>query len=153
MKNRKIEREYEYQGLGFPVVLQMVPMVEIRGVWTPEIDYNSLQRVVLLALAYYPSALTGHHIRFIRSWLELTQSAFGDLLGVTHTAVVKWEKAEERSARIILTTEREIRMIILDHLLKKAEDFRQAYRVIHKLDFSQEPEPIEINTQRDLIAI
>jgi hypothetical protein len=44
-------------------------------------------------------------------------------------------------------------MTILDHLLKKAEDFRTAYRVIHDLDFLENPEPVEIDTQTDLVAI
>jgi len=153
MKRRKIEKEFEYLGLGFPVILFKVPMVEVRGVWTPEIDYSLLQRVVLRALAHYSSSLTGNHVRFIRSWLGLTQTAFGELFGVTHTAVVKWEKANDRSSKIVLTTERELRMVILDQLLKKAEDFRNAYRVIHGLDFRAEPEPVEVDTQIDLVAI
>ena len=153
MKKRKVEKELLYYGLGFPVVISNVPMVEVRGDWAPDIDLNMLQKVVLRFLAHYPSALTGDHIRFIRSWLELTQAEFGKLFGVTHTAVVKWEKAREKSAKIALTTEREIRMVILDHLLKKAEDFRNAYRVIHRLEFSGEPTPVEINSQLDLIAI
>lgn len=153
MNKRKIEKKYEYVGLGFPVILYRVPMVDVRGVWTPDIDYNALQRVVLLALSHYPSSLTGDHIRFIRSWLGATQSAFGDLFGVTHTAVVKWEKSGDKSAKIILTTERDIRMMILDQLLKKAEDFRNAYRVIHGLDFCADPAPLEIDTQTDLVAI
>src|SRR5262245_57587377 len=132
---RKIEKQFKYEGLGFVVHLLNVPMIEVRGIWTPDIDYNLLQKVVLRALAHYPAPLTGNHIRFIRSWLALSQEEFGKLFGVRHSAVVKWEKSQENPAKIALNTEREIRMHILDLLLKKAEDFRNAYHVIHCLEF------------------
>ncbi|MBA2369245.1 MAG: hypothetical protein H0V82_09515 [Candidatus Protochlamydia sp.] len=153
MKKTKIEPKFEYAGLGFPVILQNVPMIEVRGIWTPNIDYNLLQKVVLYALANVPSVLTGNHIRFIRAWLGLTQSEFGNLFGVTHTTIVKWEKSKDHSAKIMLSTEREIRLHILNQLLKRAEDFRIAYRFIHGLQFHTESEPIEIDSLKDLIAI
>lgn len=153
MKKTKIETRFEYTGLGFTVILQNVPMIEVRGLWTPNIDYNLLQKVVLYTLANLPSALTGNHIRFIRSWLGLTQAEFGNLFGVTHTAIVKWEKSKDHSAKIMLSTEREIRLHILDQLLKRAEDFRNAYRIIQSLHFLAESEPVEVNSLKDLIAI
>ena len=153
MKKTKVETRFEYGGLGFPVILQNVPMIEVRGIWTPNIDYNLLQKVVLCALANSPSALTGNHIRFIRSWFGLTQAEFGNLFGVTHTAIVKWEKSKDHSAKIMLSTEREIRLHILDQLLKRAEDFRTAYRIIHELHFQGVSEPVEVNSLKDLVAI
>ena len=109
--------------------------------------------MVLCALANSPSALTGNHIRFIRSWFSATQAEFGKLFGVTHTAVVKWEKSKNLSAKIMLSTEREIRLHILDQLLKRAEDFRNAYRIIQEFNFEAEAEPVEVNSLKDLIAI
>ncbi len=53
----------------------------------------------------------------------------------------------------MLSTEMEIRLHIFDQLLKRAEDFRNAYRAIHRFDFQTESEPIEINSQKELIAI
>jgi hypothetical protein len=72
MKKQKIEKEIIYDGLGFPIILRNVPMVEIRGVWTPDIDLNVLQRVVLLSLAHHLKSLTGNQIRFIKNmaWLN-----------------------------------------------------------------------------------
>lgn len=153
MKKQKREEKYVYQGLGFPVVLLHVPMIEIRGIWTPDINYNLLQKAVLLALAHYSSTLTGNHIRFIRSWFELTLAGFGGLFGVTHAAVLKWEASGNRGAKISLTTEREIRALILDKILKRAEDFRQAFRNIHQIDFKGAREVLEVDAQRELMAI
>ena len=35
--NTKIQKEYVDMGFGFPVYLQNVPMVKVRGVWTPKV--------------------------------------------------------------------------------------------------------------------
>jgi len=152
MKKQKLEKRYVYQGLGFPVVLLNVPMIEIREIWTPDIDYNILQKAVLHGLATRSSALTGNHIKFIRSWFGLTLADFGDLFGVSHAAVIKWGKSANRSAKISLTTERDIRLLILYRILKKAADFRNAFWSIHQHDFKHTPKTIEV-TQRELIAI
>jgi hypothetical protein len=85
--------------------------------------------------------------------IDAKQEEFGKLFGVSHSAVVKWEKSKDTLAKIVLTTDREIRMHILDLLLKKAEDFRLAYHVIHRLNFQAEPSPFSINSQTDLVAI
>ena len=89
MKKQKVQKKFVYEGLGFPVVFRNVPMIEIRGVWTPDIDYNVLQKVVLLALAHCPAELTGNQIHFIRSWFGMTKTDFGKKFGVTHPAIVK----------------------------------------------------------------
>ena len=49
MKKTKVESRFEYIGLGFPVILLNVPLIEVRGMWTLNIDCNLLQKVVLCA--------------------------------------------------------------------------------------------------------
>ena len=153
MKKHKIEKEFEYLGLGFPITLKNIPMIEIRGVWTPDIDLNILQKVVVLDLAHRSSELTGNQIRFIRQWLGFTQTEFGKLLGVTHPAVVKWEKSGDKFAKVSLPTQRDLRLLILDQLLMKDEDFRQAFRVIHNLKFTQSNQSLVFDAPIDLVAI
>lgn len=154
MAKQKIEKEFVYYGLGFPITLRNVPMIELRGIWTPDIDFNILQKVVLVALAHHPADLTGNQIHFIRTWLGLTQAEFGNLLGVTHPAVGKWERSENKSSKINLTTQRELRLYILDHLLSKDEDFRRAFRlIINTTKYQSTSCPLEVDVPTDLIAI
>ena len=153
MKKQTIEKKFVYEGLGFPVILRNVPMIELRGVWTPDINFNVLQKVVLLALAHHSSDLTGNQIRFIRTWLGLTQAEFGKLFGVTHPAVVKWEKTDNKGSKMTLTTQRELRMLILDQLLVKDEDFRKAFKIVYMTGYSNLIEPLEFDVPIDLVAI
>jgi DNA-binding XRE family transcriptional regulator len=153
MKKQKIEKRFVYEGLGFPIVLKNVPMIEIRGVWTLNIDLNLLQKITLLALAHHPSDLTGNQIRFIRHWLNLTQFEFGKLFGVTHPAVVKWEKTEDKSSKMNLTTQRDLRLWLLDQLLTKDDDFRRAFKIVHMTAYSHAATPLEFDVPTDLVAI
>lgn len=153
MKKQKIEKEIVYEGLGFPVILRNVPMIELCGIWTLDIDLNIFQKVVLLALAQHPSDMTGNQIRFIRNWLGFTQTEFGKLFGVTHPAVVKWEKSGNKGSKINLTTQRDLRLWLLDQLLTKDADFRRAFKFIHMTDYSHRIEPLEFDIPIDLVAI
>lgn len=153
MKKQKVEKKFVYEGLGFPVILCNVPLIELRGTWTLDIDLNILQKVVLLALVHNPFNLTGNQIRFIRLWLGLTQSEFGKLFGVTHPAVVKWEKAGNKGSNMSLTTQRDLRLWLLDQLLTKDDDFRRGFKIIHATDFSLPIKTLELDVPTDLVAI
>lgn len=153
MKKQKVEKEVIYEGLGFPIVLRNVPMIELRGVWTLDINLNILQKVTLLALAHHSCDITGNQVRFVRNWLNLTQMEFGKLFGVTHPAVVKWEKTGNKGSKMSLTTQRDLRLWLLDQLLAKDDDFRRAFKIIHITDYSQTVEPLEFDVPTDLVAV
>jgi DNA-binding transcriptional regulator YiaG len=128
-------------------------MIELRGASALDIDLNILQKVVLLALAHHPSDLTGNQIRFIRNWLTFTQTEFGKLFGVTHSAVVKWEKTGNKGSKMNLTTQRDLRLWLLDRLLAKEEDFRKAFQIVHMTDYSQPIGPLKFDVPTDLVAV
>ena len=92
MKDRKQET-FIFYGLGFPIKLINVPMKKACGEWVIDINMNKLMLVVLEALIHKPIALTGDELGFIRSYLEMTTTAFGKTFGVSHVAILKWESA------------------------------------------------------------
>ncbi len=127
IKTKKAKR-FVYEGLGFPIVLVNVSLVQKRGVWTPAINYNKLQKEVLLALAHKPVALTGNEVHFIRAYFEMTLENFGRHFGVTHVAVLTWEKMGDKPGKINPTTELCIRLFILEKLKMSNQVFREAFR-------------------------
>src|SRR5262245_25565575 len=124
---KKTQKTFIDHGFGFPIVLENVPMVKTRGVWTPHVDYNELGRVVLHALAFKPGRLTGHEIRFVRQQLEMTLQAFAKRFCVTHVAVMKWERAKAKSTVMSWTTEKDIRLFILSKLEKDHKEIASLY--------------------------
>jgi hypothetical protein len=120
MKKKVLEQFVDY-GCGFPVVLRNVPMVNVQGKWAPDINYNELEKNVLLLLCYKNSKLTGNEIRFIRLYFEMTLQAFAKRFGVQHPTIIKWEKFENSPTNMTLGTEKDIRLFIIAHLSDKKE--------------------------------
>ncbi len=72
MERTRTEKRFVDYGCGFPIVMHDVPMIHVRGAWTPDIDYNELHKKVFRALVRNPRQLTGNQIKFIRHFFSLT---------------------------------------------------------------------------------
>ena len=139
-----MQKTFTDYGFGFPVKLLNVPMVKIRGKWTPDIDYNALTQAVLLNLCEKPVKLTGNEVRFIRQNFEMTLQQFAKRFAVSHAAVIKWEKAQDEPTNMSWSTEKDLRLFILSklnsrpaeiaELYKKLEDLKPAQKRIIKVD-------------------
>lgn len=157
---KKMCEHFIYEGLGFPIHLINVTMLKTRGEWTPDIDYNILQKVVLIALAGKPSSLTGNEIKFIRKYFKKTLEAFGLEFGVTHVAVIDWEKKENNPIKINPATEKCIRLFIIDSLHLGDHEFRESYHDvdIQRLAEQQKAkkkylfEPLTFDAQQEQLA-
>ena len=132
---KTINQEFEYHGLGFPIILLNFPLITVRGVQVPDIDYNLLQRNALLALSQKPLPLTGNEVRFIRQYLQMNYTDFANRFGVTHASVINWENSENSFAKILPTMELCIRLCILDILKAKNKLFRETFRNFNYLEF------------------
>ena len=106
----KIEECYKDTGFGFDVYLLNVPMMKVRGQWTPKINYSELSDKVLRFLIDSKFHLTGEHIFFIRNKLGMTLKEFGHQFGVSHAAVKKWENQKGSPTNMQLSIERDIKM-------------------------------------------
>jgi len=114
-----MERKKEtfiYEGLGFPIELIDTPMKKVFGEWVIDIDMNALQIFVFKGLIHKPYPLTGKEIKFMRKFLEISTTEFGESLGVTHAAIVKWEKEQ---SKISPMQETYIRMFLLESLTEQ----------------------------------
>ncbi len=140
-----------YKGLGFPIKLIDVPMKKMFGDWVIDIDMTVLQLVVLKYLASKPTRLTKNELRFIRHFLTMTTTEFGKTFGVTHSAVIQWEKGNRNANP---ATEFCIRLYVLNYLRVKDKEFRSLYKKISIEKLSQSVEkrvcPVEIDASQDL---
>ena len=134
---RKIQKSFVDTGLGFPVTLMNVPMAKVRGQWTPEINYNALTQAVLLALSEKPVRLTGDEVRFIRLHFEMTLEQFAKRFGVSHAAVIKWEKAKDEPTKMSWALEKDLRLFVIFNLLAKPQKLAELYSELEKEKSSQ----------------
>ena len=150
MKNKK-RQTFIYDGLGFPIKLLKAPMKKVFGEWFIDLDMNKLQLVVLTALVYKPSSLSGDELRFIRKYLRMTTLEFGKLFGISHVAVVKWENKHNQ---VSPSLELCIRLHVLNHLHAKDKEFRALYNALPLDQLSksrtQKNHPISLDVTKKL---
>jgi hypothetical protein len=120
----KTQKKYVDESLGFPVVLLNAPMIKVRGEWALHVNYNEYQKVVLKILAHKSSRLTGNEVSFIRKYFKMTARSFAERFSVKHTAVLKWEKQYDKVTNTTWSTEKDIRLFILDELENKAASLK-----------------------------
>jgi hypothetical protein len=80
----------------------------------------------------------------------MTLEMFGKHFGVTHVAVLHWEKAKNKSAKIQPAAELYVRLFILEKLKMNNEVFRETFREfdIQKISKEQKttPKPLFLPT-------
>lgn len=141
---KKIAKVFVDEGFGFKVRLLNVPMVKVRGQWTPNINYNELAEVVLHALAHKPSRLTGAEVRFIRQHFEMTLQTFAERFCVSHPAVLKWEKSGGRSTAMNWATEKDLRLSILAKLDADPTAVAELYSYLER-EATRASNPVEVD--------
>lgn len=146
---KKIQKIFIDYGLGFPVKLFHVPMVKVRGVWTPEIDYNRLSMAVLRALCEKGTRLTGNEIKFIRLYFEMTLQEFAKRFSVSHVAVLKWEWMQNHATPMNWSTEKDIRLFLLSKISDKPNALAVLY---HKLENKKEDKNIPLQLDLNCLA-
>lgn len=148
MQKKKIMEEFIDYGCGFPVIFRNLPMIKIQGKWIPDINYNDLEKTILILLCHKPFKLTGNELRFIRLYFEMTLQEFAKRFGVQHPTIIKWENFKDDSTNMSLGTEKDIRLFIINHVL----GLRQVGKLYKELENtelnSKHSEPIEIDMEQ-----
>ena len=146
-KNKKIDT-FIYKDLGFPIRLVNVPLRKVYGEWVFDFSMGVFQKAVLNLLARKQSPITGTELRFIIDYFEMSYRDFAKLFGVSHVAVVKWEKEE---TRMNPSTEVCLRLYILNFLKVTDKEFRVLYLEINPSNlshFERERTPLEIDADK-----
>ena len=94
MTKKRHEKNYEMKGFGFRVVLSEVELVPHGDDFYPKVNARKLQDAVFDSLLKSRMQLHGAHLAFIRKYMDLTQTEFGELVGLNgHATVSGWESA------------------------------------------------------------
>lgn len=114
----KTQSDYMDYGFGFPVIIGEIDIDEWCGETIPVIDNEYLEREVLKRLVLAKTRLTGNQVRFFRHHFMETLEEFAAKAGVKHTAVLKWERAQDERTKMAWGTE----FLIRSRALRDAGD-------------------------------
>lgn len=120
--NKKIVKNYTYTGLGFPVELHNVEMIEIEGEFQPKIDVRKVATAAMKSLISQKERLTGNQIKFIRTYFSMTLREFAKVVNESHMAVKKWEDFGDDATNMDRNIEIMLRLHIFDQVVIKTTD-------------------------------
>lgn len=84
-----------YTALGFPVVIVNPTWRIFEGEEVLDISPKDIMDAVFSMIPEKRGRLTGAEVRFLRSYMKLTQEAFGRMIGVDHSSIAKWEAKKQ----------------------------------------------------------
>jgi len=128
---------YHYRECGLPNIYLLNGYREIqtphgRGVSIVEVQV--LHGAIAHALVEEQPHLTGPEVRFIRKYLELTQTQFADLLGVEDQSVRRWEKL----GRVPKQADHGIRLVFRDLTRKPTKPLPD---LVRHIDAAEDRDP------------
>jgi len=125
----KMVKSFVYEGLGFPIELLNVKMIEINGEWVPKINIHQIADEAVKKLAIQESRLTGNQVKFIRSYFSMPLREFGKkVVHETHAAVKKWENNGEEITAMNENTEQVLRLFIIEQTSIPRADFYKVFQ-------------------------
>lgn len=133
---RVVRGTYRFSECGLPAVeLQGVEIVKCGKCGNEEViipRMNELMRLLALAVVSRPVRLRGEEVRFLRKYLNMTQSQFAELIHVHKSSLSKWENDEdkvgEQSDRLI----RAVALVLGEGLKEKMEEVVRSFPHIQK---------------------
>ncbi|HAU1184278.1 TPA: hypothetical protein JBI17_16320 [Legionella pneumophila] len=148
----KIEPTFLYEGLGFPIELENVTMININDEWHPKIDVRYVADEIIKKLAIQEERLTGNQVKFIRSYFSMPLREFGEtVVHESHTAVSKWEKCEDDITNMNENTEQVLRLYIIEQTQTKTiadqknfySNFKRSRAFVNAK--GRKPKPLQLN--------
>ena len=148
----KIEPTFLYEGLGFPIELENVEMININEEWHPKIDVHYIADEIIKKLATQEERLTGNQVKFIRSYFSMPLRKFGEtVVHESHTAVSKWENYGEDITNMNENTEQVLRLYIIEQTQTKTKaeqknfysNFKRSRAFVNAK--GKKPKPLHLN--------
>ncbi len=97
----KMVKNYVFDGLGFPVIVEKVEVRKIGTDTYPVINMRKLQDAVFDFFLDNSVRLTGSQLAFIRKYMDMTQQEFAAALDLSgHGRVSQWEKTKDGVADV-----------------------------------------------------
>ena len=112
----KIAKNFIYTGLGFPIMIESVELVHVRGEWLPKIDVLDFELYMAKELSESTFKLTGNQVKFLRSFLNMSLRELAQYFALTHVAIKKWEDHGDEETKMSSACEMFLKILVRDKL-------------------------------------
>src|ERR1700733_7405619 len=115
--NKTLET-YTFTGFGFDVLLKNVVVKKTHGEEYPDINMNELKLLTAKALLKRPVRMTGHEIKFLRTFLKLSFDVLSEKINVPASTIRSWEAKGKDVTGLSLEQEKVLRIYVINKVLE-----------------------------------
>ena len=102
-----------WEGLGFPIKLVGFKMKKINDEFVPDLNMKEIQQEAFMALITKHGRFTGCELKFIRTYLQLTQIEFAKSINASdRSSISQWENKLDYPTGMDINTEIMIRLFM-----------------------------------------
>lgn len=102
-----------WEGLGFPIKLIGFKMKKINNEYVPDVNMKDIQQEAFKTLIAKQGRFTGCELKFIRTYLQLTQNEFAKAINASdRSSISQWEKKMDHMTGMDINTEIMIRLFM-----------------------------------------
>ncbi|MES2218726.1 MAG: hypothetical protein V4501_09980 [Pseudomonadota bacterium] len=114
----EIAESYVYQGLGFPIELHNVEMMNFYGEFHPIIDVRKVADLAIQALSTQENKFTGNQLNFIRIYLMINAGELAKQIHSSPQDFKKWEAFGDKAADMDAKVEKSLKQLLQNEILK-----------------------------------
>lgn len=108
-----MKKKLIWEGLGFPILLIGFPIKKIGNEKFPDVNMKDIQEKAFHSLMMKEIRLTGSELKFIRTYLQLTQQEFSKAINSRdRSSVSQWEQKKDKLTGMDLNTEIMVRLFM-----------------------------------------
>ena len=109
---------YTFTGFGFDVLLKNIVVKKVHGEEYPDINMNELKFMTAKALLKRPVRMTGHQMKFLRTFLRLSFDVLSEKINVPASTIRSWESKGKEVTGLSLEQEKALRIFVISKVLE-----------------------------------
>lgn len=151
----KILSKYIFTGFGFDVLLKDIVIKKVDGEEYPDININELKLKTAKALLVMPVKMTGHQIKFLRTFLKLSYDDLSRKIDVPASTLRSWEKKGHETSGFSVEHEKLFRNYAI-HSLFEIERSKMEKELILTKFFSEpqkNPGALDVAAVQDYVFV
>lgn len=114
----KIVDSYTFKGFGFDVILKNIVVKSVDGEEYPAINLNELKNTTAKALLRSKQRLTGHQIKFLRTYLKMSYDEVAGEIHVAASTLRSWENKGADFTGLDVDHEKAFRIMTINKILE-----------------------------------
>lgn len=143
-KIKELVESYEYNELGFPIILKDVPIVQDREFEYPLINHKAVMNSAAFNLVIRHERLDGARLRFLRRFIGYSFDDLAELTDISKSTLHSWEKEAGKpleipveKLRLIFT---KVRNVLFDQISSKMDS-----AIVKEIVIDNDIAPLEIS--------